>query len=39
VSHYLALKTLLSLWTGVIVWAGLAIMDIQFALMWAGVSA
>ena len=34
VSHYLALKTLLSLWTGVIVWAGLAIMDIQFALMW-----
>ncbi|MGK9174939.1 AI-2E family transporter [Yokenella regensburgei] len=34
VSHYLALKTLLSLWTGVIVWAGLAIMGIQFALMW-----
>jgi predicted PurR-regulated permease PerM len=34
VSHYLALKTLLSLWTGVIVWAGLAIMDVQFALMW-----
>ena len=34
VSHYLALKTLLSLWTGVIVWAGLAIRDIQFALMW-----
>lgn len=34
VSHYLALKTLLSLWTGVIVWAGLAIMGVQFALMW-----
>ena len=34
VSHYLALKTLLSLWTGVIVWLGLALMDIQFALMW-----
>lgn len=34
VSHYLALKTLLSLCTGVIVWLGLALMDIQFALMW-----
>lgn len=34
VTHYLALKTLLSLWTGVIVWLGLALMDIQFALMW-----
>ncbi len=26
VSHYLALKTLLSLWTGVIVWLGLELM-------------
>lgn len=34
VSHYLALKTLLSLWTGAIVWLGLVLMDIQFALMW-----
>lgn len=34
VSHYLALKTLLSLWTGVIVWLGLELMNIQFALMW-----
>jgi predicted PurR-regulated permease PerM len=34
VSHYLALKTLLSLWTGAIVWLGLALLDIQFALMW-----
>ncbi|KAF0662201.1 pheromone autoinducer 2 transporter, partial [Salmonella enterica subsp. enterica serovar Worthington str. BCH-7253] len=34
VSHYLALKTLLSLWTGAIIWLGLALMDIQFALMW-----
>ncbi|ENB2030801.1 AI-2E family transporter [Salmonella enterica] len=34
VSHYLALKTLLSLWTGAISWLGLALMDIQFALMW-----
>jgi len=34
VSHYLALKTLLSLWTGVIVWVGLVALDVQFALMW-----
>ncbi|ESH51570.1 hypothetical protein SEEC0006_19586 [Salmonella enterica subsp. enterica serovar Choleraesuis str. 0006] len=34
VSHYLALKTLLSLWTGAIIWLGLALMGIQFALMW-----
>ena len=34
VSHYLALKTLLSLFTGVIVWLGLLAMGIQFALMW-----
>lgn len=35
VSHYLALKTLLSLWTGIIVWLGLELMGVQFALMWA----
>ena len=35
VSHYLALKTLLSLWTGIIVWLGLELMGAQFALMWA----
>lgn len=34
VSHYLALKTLISLWTGVIIWLGLELMGIQFALMW-----
>ncbi len=34
VTHYLALKTLISLWTGVIIWAGLALLDVQFALMW-----
>jgi len=34
VSHYLALKTLLSLWTGIIVWLGLTLMGVQFALMW-----
>lgn len=34
VSHYLALKTLISLWTGTIVWLGLVLLDVQFALMW-----
>ena len=34
VSHYLALKTLISLWTGVIIWLGLLLLDVQFALMW-----
>ena len=34
VSKYLALKTLLSVWTGVIVWLGLMLMGVQFALMW-----
>lgn len=34
VSHYLALKTLISLWTGIIIWLGLELMGIQFALMW-----
>ena len=29
---HLALKTLLSLWTGVIVWLGLELMGVQFAL-------
>ncbi|MBB1202095.1 AI-2E family transporter [Enterobacteriaceae bacterium 89] len=34
VSHYLALKTLISLLTGIIVWLGLVAMGVQFALMW-----
>ena len=34
VSKYLALKTLLSVWTGIIVWLGLMLMGVQFALMW-----
>ncbi|POP45186.1 permease [Superficieibacter electus] len=34
VSHYLALKTLISLWTGAIVWLGLVLLGVQFALMW-----
>lgn len=34
VTHYLALKTLISLLTGVIVWVGLMLLGVQFALMW-----
>ena len=34
VSHYLALKTLISLWTGAIIWLGLMLLGVQFALMW-----
>ncbi|GHD95474.1 MULTISPECIES: AI-2E family transporter [Pseudocitrobacter] len=34
VSHYLALKTFISVMTGVIVWLGLLLLDVQFALMW-----
>jgi len=34
VSHYLALKTFISLLTGIVVWIGLMLMGVQFALMW-----
>ena len=34
VSHYLALKTLISLLTGLTVWIGLLLLGVQFALMW-----
>ncbi len=34
VSHYLALKTVISLATGIVVWAGLWLLGVQFALMW-----
>ncbi len=34
VSHYLALKTFISLLTGIFTGAGLALIGIQFALMW-----
>lgn len=34
VSHYLALKTFVSLLTGLVVWVGLVLMGVQFALMW-----
>ncbi len=35
VSHYLALKTLMSLLTGVITWVGLKLLGVEFALMWS----
>ncbi|HBX4167470.1 permease [Klebsiella pneumoniae] len=38
VTHYLALKTLISLWTGLIVWLGLLAMGVQFALMWGALA-
>ncbi|WP_116298997.1 AI-2E family transporter, partial [Enterobacter hormaechei] len=34
VSNSVALKTQLSVWTGIIVWLGLMLMGVQFALMW-----
>lgn len=34
VSHYLALKTLISLVTGVVIGLGLMLLGVQFALMW-----
>lgn len=34
VTHYLALKTFISLLTGLIIWLGLELLDVQFALMW-----
>lgn len=34
VTHYLALKTFISLLTGLVIWLGLELMDVQFALMW-----
>ncbi|MTD37356.1 AI-2E family transporter [Erwinia sp. CPCC 100877] len=35
VSHYLALKTLMSLLTGIITWVGLKALGVEFALMWS----
>ncbi|NDJ55924.1 AI-2E family transporter [Enterobacteriaceae bacterium 4M9] len=34
VSHYLALKTVISLATGLVIWLGLTLLNVQFALMW-----
>lgn len=38
VTHYLALKTLISLITGVAVWCSLFLLDIKFALLWGVVA-
>lgn len=38
VTHYLALKTLISLITGVAVWLTLLILDVKFALFWGVVA-
>ncbi|OQP35563.1 MULTISPECIES: AI-2E family transporter [Pantoea] len=38
VTHYLALKTLISLITGVAVWGSLFLLDIKFALLWGVVA-
>jgi predicted PurR-regulated permease PerM len=35
VSHYLALKTLMSLLTGITTWVGLKLLGVEFALMWS----
>lgn len=34
VSHYLALKTFISLLTGIITWLGLLALHVEFAMMW-----
>lgn len=38
VTHYLALKTLISLITGVAVWLSLLLLDVKFALFWGVVA-
>ena len=38
VTHYLALKTLISLITGVAVWGSLFLLDVKFALLWGVVA-
>ncbi|WP_424679912.1 AI-2E family transporter, partial [Escherichia coli] len=34
VSHYLVLKTAISLITGLVVWGMLVLLDVRFAFMW-----
>lgn len=34
VSHYLVLKTLISLFTGLVVWGMLVMLDVRFAFIW-----
>ena len=38
VTHYLALKTLISLITGIAVWLTLYLLDVKFALLWGVVA-
>lgn len=38
VTHYLALKTLVSLITGIAVWLSLYLLDVKFALLWGVVA-
>ena len=38
VTHYLALKTLISLITGLAVWLSLLLLDVKFALFWGVVA-
>ncbi len=38
VTHYLALKTLISLITGISVWLTLYLLDVKFALLWGVVA-
>jgi len=38
VTHYLALKTLISLFTGVLVWLALLALGVKFALLWGVVA-
>ncbi|WLS79197.1 AI-2E family transporter [Erwinia pyri] len=38
VTHYLALKTLISLITGASVWLALLLLDVKFALLWGVVA-
>lgn len=38
VTHYLALKTLISLVTGISVWLVLMLLDVKFALLWGVVA-
>lgn len=38
VTHYLALKTLIGLITGIAVWLVLLALDIKFALLWGGIA-
>jgi len=35
IRHYLSIKTLTSLLTGVCIWIGLAIIDLDYAIIWA----